>query len=286
MRIVSWNMNHCKRSSAARRDAWNYLRYDLRADLAVVQEASPPEGLESVYRPIDPAGYNWGSAVVALSTDFVLRRRTRLALSDCYLKPPRAGELPDSHPGASAVADVFDANGTRLLTAISLYGQWEMMPGGTVMHACARTHRMLSDLTEILASAHRDAVVLAGDLNLTTQGAASHENQASVVFARLRAWRMIDCIARTRASMPRLENCRCPDGAGCCHVRTYRHNNRESSPPTQLDYAFVSKPLASRLERCDVVHKDTAWGLSDHCPIIVDLAAPIARATTRRRRDS
>ena len=82
MRIVSWNMNHCKRSHAERRKAWDYLHDELRADLALVQEASPPKAFSSVYHPIDDtnATYNWGSAVVALRPDLVLRGRTRVPL--------------------------------------------------------------------------------------------------------------------------------------------------------------------------------------------------------------
>src|SRR5687767_8922089 len=104
VRIVSWNMNHCLRSASDRTQAWEYLRDELRADLALVQEASPPQGLRAVYRPIDENNprLNWGSAVVALRPDISLSPRTRVPLANCYLKTPAKGELPDSHPGACA----------------------------------------------------------------------------------------------------------------------------------------------------------------------------------------
>jgi hypothetical protein len=71
MRIVSWNMNHWARSAAQLAEAWRYLRSELRADVALVQEAVPPPDLEQCFRPIDArsSGSAWGSAVVALSTD-------------------------------------------------------------------------------------------------------------------------------------------------------------------------------------------------------------------------
>jgi hypothetical protein len=139
VRIVSWNMNRLGRSHADHRRAWDYLHYELGADLALVQEASPPEQFtQLVYHPIDKNKYNWGSAVVALRSDLVLRERRRVPLASCYLNPVAEDELPDSHPGACAVADVGNAHGEHLLTAISLYGQWEMMPGGKTMYACAR----------------------------------------------------------------------------------------------------------------------------------------------------
>jgi len=177
--------------------------------------------------------------------------------------------LPDSHPGACAVADVLCAN-QRLFTAISLYGQWEMMPNGS-MYSCARLHRMISDLTSVLAQSRRYPVVLAGDLNTTTQGAASKENQAAIVFGRLHAWGLVDCISRTRDSRPRLASCTCPDGEACSHVRTYRHNNSADSDPTHWDYAFASESLAQDLKKCRVVDEAAAWELSDHCPIVLDL---------------
>jgi hypothetical protein len=152
VRIVSWNMNYCMRSGAARTKAWDYLRHELRADVAVVQEASPPPGLMTVFHPIDAKHprYRWGSAVVAFRSDLVLRERPRVSLADCQMKPVTANQLPDSHPGACAVADVLDARGRSLFAAISLYGQWEVMADGrTITHVpdsigCSPTSRACS----------------------------------------------------------------------------------------------------------------------------------------------
>jgi exonuclease III len=35
---------------------------------------------------------------------------------------------------------------------------------------------------------------------------------------------------------------------------------------------FGTQPIVSRLERCDVIDKEEAWALSDHCPIVIDVA--------------
>jgi exonuclease III len=172
-------------------------------------------------------------------------------------------QLPDSHQGASSVADVL-LNGRQLFTAVSLYAQWEMMPGGKTMYAGPRLHRMLSDLTGVLACSHRQPVVLAGDLNVTTQGARSSENEAAAVFARLRAWRMADCIAHTRMRRAAVKNCQCTDGADCSHVQTFRTGS-------QLDYAFVSESIVSALLHCGTDDTAESWRQSDHCPIVIDL---------------
>lgn len=273
MKIVSWNMNRLARSRENHTKAWEYLRDKLGADVALVQEASPPEGFgPRVYRPIDEARYNWGSAVVALRGDVVLRERPRLPLASCYLDPPTGDQLPDSHPGACAVADVLDASGKVRFTAISLYGQWEVMADGTTMDACARLHRMLSDLTGVLLPSRRRPVVLAGDLNISTQWSRPAKTKANVeaAFARIRALGLVDCVA-TRAGRSPLPACSCGQGDACSHVQTFRSQNRVDSDPTQLDYAFVSEAIVSTVTECKVVQTDVAWQFSDHCPIVVDI---------------
>ena len=279
MRIASWNMNHCMRSIGARKQAWDYLRDELRADLAIVQEACPPKEWKSVYQPINQKHprYRWGSAIVALNPELNLRERPRVSLADCQTRPLAPNELPDSHPGASAVADVVNARGQTLFTAISLYGQWEVMPNGRSIYSCARLHRMISDLTGVLATSGRRPVVVAGDFNLTTQIAYERQTPAetagaAAAFDRLRAWGLTECIAHTRETRARLSSCSCDEGDACCHVQTFRLKNRSNSRPTQLDYAFISDSMTSKLRACQVVQDATAWQLSDHCPIIVELA--------------
>jgi exonuclease III len=278
MRVVSWNMNHCLRSPALRRRAWEFLRDELRADIALVQEASPPPDLTSVYRPIDPKKPRlaWGSAIVSFRPDLTLKARPRVALADCYTQGFKDDELPDSHPGACAVADVVDAKGRFQFTAVSLYGQWEMMPNRRI-YSCARLHRMISDLTAILDTSRRRPVLIAGDFNMTTQIAYERQTAgetagAVAVFDRLKAWGLTDCFEATKAHRPKQGGCSCPEGKSCAHLQTFRLKNRKDSRGTQLDYAFISKTLNPKLRRCDVVHTDEAWSLSDHCPVVVDLA--------------
>lgn len=278
MRIVSWNMNHCLRSPDLRQRAWEYLRDELKADIALVQESVPPADVISAYRPIDATNprLDWGSAVVSFRPDIILKARPRVPLADCYTVSIKGDQVPDSHPGASAVADVVDPQGQFYFTAVSLYGQWEAIPDGRI-YACARLHRMISDLTNILATSSRRPLLLAGDFNVTTQIASSNQTQAETdgaiaVFGRLKAWGLADCFELTRSSRPPLDGCTCPDPKPCTHVRTLRLRNRQDSRPTQLDYAFVSKNLAPKLQRCQVVHTDQAWSLSDHSPVVVDLA--------------
>jgi hypothetical protein len=242
MRIVSWNMNRCLRSAVKHTQAWEYLRDKLRADVALVQEASPPAEVRSVYRPIDANNprLNWASAVVALDPDVSLHSRARIPLADCYLKTPAKDELPDSHPGACAVADVSVRDGRFSFTAISLYGQWEEVPGGGAIYSCARLHRMISDLTGVFAKSRRKPVVMAGDLNITTQIAYEGQTQvetdgAAAVFSRLLAWGLTDCLEPPRRDNEPMAGCSCLKGDACSHIQTFRLKNCADSRPTQLD---------------------------------------------------
>jgi exonuclease III len=269
MRIVSWNMNRPSPSSRRHQNAWDYLKEELRADLVLAQEATPPRfPVPLVYRPMGEGPYNNGSMVVGLRPGLELRPWPRVPLLESLPSAVPEGSLPDSHPGACAVADVLD-HGRVMFSAVSLYGSWEMMPGarsagGKNMYGGPRLHRMLSDLTGLLARGPRRAVVLAGDFNVTSQWADSPDNEASAVFQRLRAWRLVDCITHTRASRPRTSECECPDGAACSHIQTHRSGS-------QLDYAFVSESVVPGLSACTVESVAIARDLSDHCPIVLDL---------------
>jgi exonuclease III len=279
MRIVTWNMNHCRRSNKARAQAWEYLREELKADVALVQEARPPDDVESVGQVLDESkrSMRWGTFVVALNPALRLEAPKRTPLSELHSRSLRDNELPDSHPGASAVAHVEDARGRRLFTAVSLYGQWETMPDGRAIYSCARLHRIVSDLTFLLANQHRRPMFLAGDFNLTTQIAFHGQKPrdtaaARTAFERLDGWGLVDCLTSTRGTRSRLEGCSCDAPDACSHIQTFRLNNRPHSRPTQLDYVFASPALTKGM-KCRVdASDDGAWALSDHCPIVVDFA--------------
>ncbi len=104
--------------------------------------------MEAAYHHIDERNphYHWGSAVVVLNPAFSLRERPRVSLADCYMNPAKGDVLPESHQGACAVADIFDAENRFRLTAVSLYAQWEVMPDAKTCESSARAHRIVSDL--------------------------------------------------------------------------------------------------------------------------------------------
>jgi endonuclease/exonuclease/phosphatase family metal-dependent hydrolase len=103
---------------------------------------------------------------------------------------------------------------------------------------------ILSDLTDVLRQARRKPVVLTGDFNMGTQGRdKTARKHARVVFDRLEAWGLVDCIAHTRDSRPKVTNCDCSEEE-CAHVQTFRSKNKAGGFPTQLDYALMSGSIS------------------------------------------
>lgn len=264
MRIVSWNMNRHGVSAQRHDEAWDYLQDELKADVALVQEAvPPPRHAAQVYRAIGDKHYDWGSAVVAFAADATLNPWTRVPLANSLFEHLKEHQLPDSHPGASAVTDIT-LPGQPTLTVASVYGQWEMMPGSSDMYAGPRLHRILADLTGVFARKRGPLAVVAGDFNVTTQGMRTKDNEASAVFARLRGWGLADCLWESRRDRERLSWCQCADGDDCAHVKTFRTG-------THLDYVFASRALVGPTTKCFAEDTARAWSLSDHCPIVLEI---------------
>ena len=154
--------------------------------------------------------------------------------------------------------------GQPTITVASVYGQWEMMPGSNDMYAGPRLHRILSDLTGVFARKRGALAVVAGDFHVTTQGMRTRGNEASAVFARLRGWGLTDCLWESRRDRDRLAGCQCADGDDCAHVKTFRTG-------THLDYMFASTALVGAATKCYAEDTARAWGLSDHCPIVLEI---------------
>ncbi len=251
-------MDHWRRQAASRRAvAWGFLR-GLNAHYALLQEAVPldvPAGL-CVHREEGIAGKGrWGSAVVSFGRPI---KEVRVARS-LYSKSKLATDFHRTMPGCVAVAD---AGVGPLL--VSVYGAFD--EGYTV----TTVHRLLSDLTPLLDASSKRGVVLAGDLNVSTQVNAPHRARHRNALERFATLGLVDCLALQRPSRSKLEGCPCEDSP-CRHVRTHRHSN--SSVPWQDDYLFVSDSLVRRVKACRVIDhgEPDPWQLSDHCPIELEL---------------
>jgi len=252
MRIAVWNMSHWQKSDVDRAAAWSWLR-DAGADVALVQEAVPPDDVRSaVYRPIGGAR-PWGSAVVGLTTDVV----AVTAATGRYNSKPV--ELLATLPGIVAIGAIEFAGNS--LTLVSMYG---LIDDG---YADTTVNRVLSDLVPLFDDPARGKrLVLGGDLNISTQWVGAQERYRAweqATFNRIAAFGLHDCCDLFR-NPGRLDGCDCLDGDDCRHVRTQYHPR--SGRPWQNDYVYASDALiaGSQVASCRVDDDPTVRSLSGH----------------------
>jgi exonuclease III len=109
-------------------------------------------------------------------------------------------------------------------------------------------------------------------IQIAYEGQTRAETERAIdAFSRVRAWALDDCFDLTRETRPRLELCTCAQPTASSHLQTFRLKNRSNSRSTQLDYAFISTQPVPKLKRLEAVQTETAWSLSDHCPILLEL---------------
>lgn len=260
--IATWNMNHWQRKPDQRADAWAYLKNVVAPDVALVQEAVPPEDLtSSVYQPFPSTHRQWGTAIAVFNPTLQVAPIPRREVTP-YLE---AGEIEDSQPGTSAVAEITCPDGTQLVVA-SVYGAIEKAGSGTG-YATTTVHRVLSDLTPLLdSSRQRRPVIMGGDLNCSTQIEGPDRAAHHALFARLEAFGLTDWFAQGASERESISDCFCASAGECAHQRTLRHNNDPNSRPWQVDYVF-SHHVDASATRLTVIDESAGWALSDHAPI-------------------
>ena len=262
MRVAVWNMSHWSRSPDQRRRTWEILREESAADVALVQEAVPPDDLmaRSVYRAIG-GSRPWGSAVVGLTVNVteVVEAKGRYNSA--------ARRLEGFHPGSVAVATV--PVGRRSITLVSMY--WPIDDG----YADTTVQRQLSDLVPLFDDqSHEGRILLGGDLNITTQWIGDQRRYRAwdqAVFTRMAALGLRDCLDIHRLEGP-LPGCDCDDGGACRHIHTQRH--AKSQRPWQNDYLWASSDLITpgTLVDAKVYDSPSMRELGDHLPLIAEFA--------------
>lgn len=254
-----------------RERAWDFLQR-LAVDVALVQEALPTgRGSAVVFRDTGikddrvqpPRDLKWGSGVVSYGPSL---RAVEYATGP-FSKTPVA--LMRTFPGSVAVAEIARE---MPIAVISVYG--------VIDHGYAEStiHRILSDLTPFIDERRGRRIILAGDLNITTQWSARHRSflrgrheeclrREVNLFARFEALGLRNIVVRTEPGP--LTGCECQFGEECRHVRTQRHDR--STFPWQNDYMFMSQDLLDEPFSVEVLDQDEAWQLSGHCPIVLEL---------------
>lgn len=235
VRVLTWNMHHPFRVAQAN-DALNWLEA-LGADVMLLQEAPPPED-QSLYEGVKNAGRTpWGTLI----------RREKVGLKRVPL--PHV-----SVPGGAVVAEIDSPGGP--LTFISVYGVFERYLN--TIWSIPNMHRIVSDLTPILADPKRKGrIVLGGDMNVDIafdDDPKGVPGSHSLLLERLEAFGL-------KSVLPNRD----PEN------RTPTWKRGKSG--FQNDHLFVSRSLTHSPPQ--VVWDDQ--GFSDHAVLMADIDLPLAR---------
>ena len=257
--VVTWNMDHWKRTVQTRRDAWSYVASGLGADIALLQECASPKELDRsriVHRQI-AGGRPWGSAVAVFNDDLRVEEIGAVRTKYSSTLFPMLG----SFPGAVIVARV-EVPGVGQITCVSVYGLINVYAQTTML-------RIVADLIPLFDSPEGERVVLGGDMNVTTAAAPSAElRRYEAILKAVESLGLLNLAETAVARPPQFENCLC-GVASCHHLRTYGDN-----PGTQLDWLFATPELARRCQHLRIEYDRTA-SLSDHAPVIAEFEIPL-----------
>lgn len=267
-RVVSWNMNHWRqptRPEDTRAKGWDYLQTELRPDVALLQETVPPPSIDRrsvIYREI--ADYRpWGSAIVA---------RPGLPLDTIWAVPTRFSrrrfQLANTFPGSVAVGEVT-IDGIAPITVISVYNVIDVYAQTTLL-------RIVADLIPLFDSAKGSRVILAGDLNvaLTTQD-PYYLQRGGAILGALKGLGLVEVTDVARRRPAAWLDCPCGAQGTCSHLRTWQVH--------ELDHAYVTESLRDEVESVSVDQAAVTRGLSDHAPLVIDLA--LSRRPVERQWD-
>ena len=227
----------------------------MGAQVALVQEAVPPLELDrdrAIYGEL--AGHrNWGSAVVALDPAIKVEplRSVRIPWSR------RRYLLENTHPGSVAIARMTIGD-IEPITLVSVYG---VMDGSVV----STMLRVIADLVPLFDSPYGARVILGGDLNVSRSTKDPKQiARAEAVIGAIRALGLVEAKTLVASGRRAATDCPCGGGAECDHIGTWGR--------AELDHLFVSPGLAGQVTALSVDPTVVAAGLSDHVPLVLDLA--------------
>src|SRR4030043_1658435 len=145
LRVVTWNLNHRVK---VKKRAWDFLRYEVAPDIALVQEAHPPDDLGEGERFAYPE---------------MKEIRGKIGASGIWSRalPIHRMGITTALPDALVAATVTLPKWETRLPMISMYGTF-----AKTSHVTPNLHRMISDLHPVFTSrASRGRIILGGAWN-------------------------------------------------------------------------------------------------------------------------
>jgi len=275
LHLISWNI--CQRDRP-----WYELAAAPELDVALLQEAKPPPADVNceVFPPRDADAWTMPGYKKPFRTA-VARFSDRVSVRDLPttdLPSSTAKVLGVSYPGTLAVAEV--EHGGESLTCISVYCPWQHTISDTTrpwIIADASAHRLISDISALIATQHGHRIIVAGDFNLLRGygegGSAYWANRYATVFDRMRALGL-HCVGPEAPNGRQAEPWPQELPKDSKNVPTF-HSSRQTptSAARQLDYVFASDSVARRV-RVRAMNEPEHWGPSDHCRIAIEIADP------------
>jgi endonuclease/exonuclease/phosphatase family metal-dependent hydrolase len=267
-KIVSWNLNERPPGDP---NKWAYLRDELHADVALLQESVVPADVRATYRPSGIAGRDgadrrWGSAVVAVTDAVTI---TPVGLANGSWRGRRLGVAPLDCVSRGHVSVALVTVAGEQFTVVSAYGLMEFG------YASGSLLRTLADLEPLFDDPELGArVLLAGDWNIGTWWSgrdAKYAVREKAALDLVAAYGLVDCLDRDLpVGRGRLENCPCELGDDCRHIWTYKKAGTDAA--YMDDYMFATPELAARLASVCVA-PDWDWNarLSDHAPLVATM---------------
>jgi exonuclease III len=216
---------------------------------------------------------NWRTSIARFSSRVQLRY-----IPTAPLNAPEASALPVSLPGTLALAEVTVESTGEVITVVSMYGAWEQPIGDAKtkwIYADGAVHRLLSDLSALIARQHGHKIIAAGDLNILCGygdlGSPYWRDRYSSVFQRLEAigLKFVGPQATDGGQQASPWPSELPVSSQ--NVPTYRTRQGDPNSATrQLDFVFASKDIAARV-RTRALNTPAEWGPSDHCRVLIEL---------------
>jgi exonuclease III len=273
IKIVSWNIGQ-------RANAWKIL-LDSSIDIALLQEAKPPPpSVRDRINSIDDlpwrtgghaSGRDWRTCIASFSDKIRLCYRP-IASIDVTTQ----GQLAVSRMGTLSVADLELSTGDTI-TLVSMYGAWETPVTAREnpwIYADASVHRLISDLSALIAQQRGHRIIAAGDLNILRDygenGSSYWKARYDTVFSRMTALGLQFVGPQAphgRQASPWPKELP-PESQ---NVPTYHTRSQGVANATrQLDFVFASDNLRERIQ-VRALNAVEEWGLSDHCRVLIEL---------------
>ena len=268
LKIISWNIGH-------RSKLWLDVA-GLDADVALLQEACEPPTDIKTRLAIDSQPWmtggssttkrGWRACVVGLRPELPIKHLAVRSLNE-----GDRDHLAVSRSGSLAAAQIDGGLTGAPITIVSMYSVWEspyLVSEGNWIFADASAHRLISDISGLVARQTGHRIIAAGDLNSLygygENGSPYWAARHKTIFDRFAAIGLV-FVGPQSPNGRQAEPWPSELPTTSRNVPTYYTSHQAPATATrQLDFVFASADLASQVD-VRALNTIDGWGSSDHC---------------------